>query len=108
VSTTERVNFYRAVFSGQVLDIKKSGELEEVKFKVSKSWKYVRGNEVVVVSYPHHEAPHYEVGKSYLVFASVNGNRLETHICSGTVETRFAQKEMRQLDKWWRRNKSKR
>jgi hypothetical protein len=108
MSAIERANLYKAVFSGQVLDVKKSGELEEVKFKVLKSWKYVPGNEVVVFNYPHHEAPHYDLSKSYLVFASVDSGRLETHICSGTVEIEFAQKEMRQLDRWWRRNRSKR
>jgi hypothetical protein len=106
--TIERANKSKAVFLGQVVNIKKVDELEEVKFKVSKSWKYIRGGEATVFNYPHHEAPHYEIGKAYLVFASNYKDRLTTGVCSGTVEVNYAKKDMDQLDKWWRRNKSKR
>jgi len=37
-STIERANKAKAVFSGRVVDLKESGELEEVRFRVSKSW----------------------------------------------------------------------
>lgn len=98
----------KAVFSGQVIDIKKSEGIEEVRFKVLKSWKHVRGDEVVLFNHPHHEAPHYQVGRTYLVFAGGDGNRLKTGMCSGVRDTQSAQNEIRQLDRWWRRNKSKR
>jgi hypothetical protein len=105
---TELARSSKAVFAGQVIDVRESGEVEEVRFKILKSWKYVRGNEVVVFNYPHHEAPQYQVGRSYLVFAGGEGGRLTTGMCSGTIDLSYAQKEIRQLDRWWRRNKSRR
>jgi hypothetical protein len=108
--TIELAGNSKAVFSGRVIDIKKIGDYEEIRIRVIKSWKYVRSNEVVVFNFPGIEAPHYDVGESYLVFAEGNmtNDKLATGQCSRVLGIKYAQKEVRQLDRWWRRNKPRR
>jgi hypothetical protein len=85
-----------AVFSGKVLEITEGepspvlAELKTltVKFRVMKSWKLVRTDEVMVLTgsinnlcgFP------FEVGKSYLVYGKGGGNKFVTDICTRTVQ----------------------
>lgn len=107
VSPVERLKTSQAVFSGRVIEVEESEGIQVVKFTVSKSWKYVRADEIVVTNFVHHESPDFHQGKSYLVYAYEREGKLSTGRCSGTVEVEYARDEIRQLDKWKARNKSK-
>ena len=85
-----------AVFSGNVLEIT-AGEpsplLAELKtltakFRVTKSWKLVRTDEVFVstVSINTLCGFSFKVGESYLVYAHGGGNQFVTDICTRTVQ----------------------
>jgi len=108
LSTVERIRISHAVFTGRVLEIQESEGIQEVKFKLSKSWKYVRTKEVAVTNYIHHEGPYFKRGNSYLVFASLQNGSLVTGGCSGTIEVEKVSYEIDELDKWQQRNKSRR
>ena len=108
VSAVERLKASKAVFIGPVVEIQESEGIQVVKFNVSKSWKYVRASEVVVINYVHHEGPYFHRGKSYLVFANLRDGRLATGGCSGTVDVENVRYEINELDKWQGRNKSQR
>jgi hypothetical protein len=97
--TPERLKNSTAVFSGQVLDIKSGEQVEEVRFKLIKSWKEVTKTEVIILNTRHHEAAHYQIGKTYLVFAYGDRENLRTGICTGTVEVQYAQNTIRELDR---------
>jgi hypothetical protein len=107
VAPIERLKTSKAVFSGRVLEVKESEGIQVVKFTVSKSWKYVRADEIVVTNFVHHEGPYFHQGKSYLVYAYEREGKLSTGGCSGTVEIEHARDDIRQLDKWKARNKAK-
>ena len=107
VAPVERLKISKAVFSGLVLEVKGSEGIQVVKFSVAKSWKYVREGEVIVTNMVHHEGPYFRQGRSYLVYAYNREGKLSTGGCSGTLEVEYARDEIRQLDKWKARNKSR-
>ena len=83
-----------AVFSGEVLEITEGESsppatgLKElaVKFRVEKSWKLIRKDEVMVftVNTSNLCGFPFTVGESYLVYAR-GGNKLSTDICTRTA-----------------------
>lgn len=85
-----------AVFSGKVLEITEGepspllAELKmlTVKFRVKKSWKLVRTDEVIVstVSINSLCGFPFKAGESYLVYARGGGNQFITDICTRTVQ----------------------
>lgn len=105
IPTLKRLKQSRAVFIGEALDIKKGVGNEQVRFRITRSWKGVSRGEVVISNTRHHEAPHYEVSKSYLVFAFGDKDELATGICSGTVDVEYAQTEIKELEKWKRQKR---
>jgi len=107
VAPVERLKISKAVFSGLVLEVKESEGIQVVKFSVSKSWKYARAGEVTVINLVHHEGPYFRQGRSYLVYAYNREGKLSTGGCSGTLEVEYARDDIRQLDKWKARNKSR-
>jgi hypothetical protein len=106
VTPIERLKTSKTVFSGRVVEVNESEGIQAARFKVSKSWKHVRADEIIVTNYIHHEGPYFHKGKSYLVYAYEREGKLSTGGCSGTVEVEYAQVEIKQLDKWKARNKS--
>jgi len=106
VTPIERLKISKAVFSGRVIEVKESEGIQVARFKVSKSWKYLRAGELLVTNYIHHEGPYFHQGKDYLVYAHEREGKLSTGGCSGTGEVEFAQAQIKQLDKWKARNKS--
>lgn len=106
VTPIERLKRSKAVFSGRVIEIQESKGIQVARFKVSKSWKYLRAGELFVTNYIHHEGPYFHQGKDYLVYAHERGGNLSTGGCSGTGEVEHAQAKIKQLDKWKARNKS--
>lgn len=96
-----------SVFSGKVLEITEGepspllAELKmlTVKFRVKKSWKLVRTDEVMVLTgsinnlcgFP------FEVGKSYLVYGQGGGNKFMTDICTRTTELICAKEDLEYL-----------
>ena len=101
-----RMQTSNAVFSGQVLEIKKREEFEEVRFKVLRSWKNIHSDKVVLFNYPNEEAAiSYQVGESYLVFAYGSENQLATGACPQVELLRNARGTIRQLERWQRQNK---
>lgn len=108
VTPIERLKTSKAVFSGRVIEVKESEWIQVAKFRVSKSWKYIRAGEVVVTNYIHHEGPYFHRGKNYLVYAYQREGKLSTGGCSGTIEVKHAQAQIKHLDKWKARNKSQR
>ena len=97
-----------AVFSGKVLKITEgkssppATDLKEltVKFRVEKSWKLIRKDEVMVFTvntsslcgFP------FTVGESYLVYAR-GGNKLYTDICTRTVHVMGAKQDLEYLNR---------
>jgi len=57
VPTLKRLKQSRAVFIGEVLDIKEGEGNEQVRFRITRSWKGVSRGEVVISNFRHHEAP---------------------------------------------------
>ena len=106
VTPIERLKTSKAVFSGRVIEVKESEGIQVARFKVSKSWKYIGGGELIVTNYIHHEGPYFHQGKGYLVYAYEREGKLSTGGCSGTGEVEFAQDQIKQLDKWKARNRS--
>jgi hypothetical protein len=95
---------YGAVFSGKVVDIKKSETREhtvEVKLMVEKSWKYVDTEEAIVLTDEDESACGFpfKVGESYLIWAwkSKDGNKLGTNYCSRTQGLMGADKTLKEL-----------
>src|ERR1044071_2804597 len=72
-----------AVFSGEVLELRRGGNFIEARFRVEHSWKGVKAGEVSVLE-PEStaESPHYQVGEKYLVFAGSQNGELFTGNCS--------------------------
>jgi hypothetical protein len=96
-----------AVFSGRVLAITE-GEASPltpwlkdlaVKFRVERSWKSIRKDEVTVFTvntsslcgFP------FEVGERYLVYAHASGEKLRTDICTRTRLLMSAQEDLQYL-----------
>lgn len=92
-----------AVFTGEVIDIRKSAIRDEIKFKVTESWKGdVQPELVVMVSnIVISEAIRFKVGKSYLVFANSYEGKFHTGGCTGTHEfsNRYKRDTIKQLEK---------
>ena len=89
-----------AVFSGEVLEIKKGGNFTEALFRVERSWKGVEVEEVSVSeSDSTAESPHYRVGERYLVFAGIQNGKLFTGNCSRTKKIADAGGDLQQLGK---------
>ena len=87
-----------AVFSGEVLEIKKGGNFTEARFRVERSWKGVEVEEVSVSeSDSTAESPHYRVGERYLVFAGIQNGKLFTGNCSRTKKIADAEGDLQQL-----------
>ena len=92
------------VFSGEVIHIRRSGDLGEIRFRVLRSWKHVNDREITVAANPAiPETVDFVKGRHYLVFAAMFQGRLFAGGCSGTTELVDAQDEIRQLRKWSRR-----
>ena len=97
------------VFSGKVLKITEgkssmpaSGVRElVVKFRVEKSWKLIRKDEVIVVTlntsnlcgFP------FEIGERYLVYAVGGGSKFMTDICSRTTQAPGAKEDLDYLSR---------
>lgn len=76
-----------AIFAGEVLEVKESGEYTlAVKFKVKKTWKGSAVQEITIKTAENSAMCGYnfEVGKQYLVYANGNANELSTTDCSRT------------------------
>lgn len=87
-----------AVFSGEVIEIKKGGNFTEARFRVQRSWKGVAAEEVSVIETDVEvESPHYSLGEKYLVFAEVRNGKLFTGNCSRTKKVDHAQGDLQQL-----------
>ena len=87
----------KAVFLGEVLQIKTGGNYLQVRFRVERSWKGVSTEEFSVSTDNTVESPHYRVGEKYLVFAGLYEGRMFTGICSRTKKVEYAQKDLDQL-----------
>jgi hypothetical protein len=87
-----------AVFSGEVLQLKRGGNFIEARFRVERSWKGIQAGEVSVLE-PEStaESPHYQVGEKYLVFAGSQNGELFTGNCSRTKKLEYAQGDLQQL-----------
>ncbi len=87
-----------AVFSGEVIDIKKGPNFFEARFHVERSWKGVESEDVSVLELNSTaESPHYRVGARYLVFADTEYGKLFTGNCSRTKKIEYAQGDLLQL-----------
>src|SRR5688500_17013245 len=82
ISIDLRMKTAKAVFSGKVLDVKRNGDVEEVRFKILRSWSPLNEASVLLLNYPESEAGiSYKLGESYLVFAGGIENQLTTSTC---------------------------
>lgn len=86
-----------AVFSGEVLEMKNGRNYLEVRFRVERSWKGVKAEEVSVSTDSTVESPHYRVGQKYLVFAGFRDGKLFTGNCSRTKKLEYALEDLQQL-----------
>jgi len=95
---------FKAVFSGQVLDIKQKGENElEILLSVKKSWKNASISQIKVstVKPTFHSCGYdFKKGETYLVFArAYEDNELQVTICSRTKLLAEASLDLRVLSK---------
>ncbi|MBD7984383.1 hypothetical protein H9649_07315 [Sporosarcina sp. Sa2YVA2] len=102
----QALNEANAVFSGEVIEITDNMKLingngRTVKFKVDESWKGIESGEVAITT-GNNEADcgfPFEVGQSYLVYASSNGmydsKSLTTSICNRTVQLANATEDLK-------------
>ena len=104
----QMLNRSSAVFSGRVVEIKGSEEIQTVRLAVTKSWKGVRTTDITLSNLVHHEGPFFREGHSYLVFTWVGDGKPTTGRCSGTVELDYAAQTIRALDRWKARHRSNR
>jgi hypothetical protein len=104
----QMLNRSSAVFSGRVVEIKGSEQIQIVRFAVTKSWKGARTTDITLTNVVHHEGPFFREGHSYLVFAWGGHRKLRTGACSGTVELDSAGQTIRELDRWRARRISRR
>jgi len=80
---SQRFRIATAVFAGRVVEIRPEGEIEVVKFSVSKRWKNVSRDELVLYNAVEGEATmDYQLGETYIVFAWGTDERLSTGSCS--------------------------
>ena len=94
----ELLTRYKAVFSGEVIEIKHGDGFDEVKFKVLQSWKGVNSAEVVVgAGGDSYEGVEFETGEKYLVFADGAGTELWNSSCSRTKLLAEARPELTRL-----------
>ena len=109
VPVVQRLAWSEFVFSGRVIEIRKEGEGEEVRFQVFKSWKNVHSAEVTLTNDPESEAgTRYQVGESYLVFANGSQEKPTTGACSHVPVLRYAGKEIKELNRLAVRHKKNR
>lgn len=106
----QALNEANAVFSGEVIEITDNRNLingngRTVIFKVDENWKGIENGEVAITT-GNNEADcgfPFEVGQSYLVYASKNGmydsNSLSTTICNRTVQLANANEDLNVLGK---------
>lgn len=87
----------KAVFLGEVLEIKTGGNYLQVRFRVERSWKGVSTEEISLSTDSTVESPHYRVGEKYLVFAALYEGRLFTGTCSRTKRLEYAKSDLDQL-----------
>src|SRR5262245_59604866 len=93
-----------AVFSGEVIEIIPHLETKEVRFAVLESWKGVETAQVTVES-PIGESGGdrrecsfpFEVGKTYLVYASGKEDELQTNTCFRTNRLKRVRQEVKIL-----------
>jgi hypothetical protein len=95
---------FKAVFSGQVLDIKEKGENDlEVIFSVKESWKNAKVSQISVFTVkPMPASCGYDFvkGETYVVFAwKSDEDKLRTYICSRTKLLSEATLDLRVLGK---------
>jgi hypothetical protein len=81
----------KAVFVGEVLEVRESKQTDEVtpyavRFRVERYWKGVETNEITVHTDLHGCGPNLEVGNEYLVYAM--SKQLETG-CTRTRKIEF-------------------
>jgi hypothetical protein len=106
VSIDLRMRMAKAVFSGKVLDVKRNGEVEEVRLKILRSWSPLNEAEVLLLNYPESEAGiSYKLGESYLVFAGGIENQLTTGTCPHVELLRYARGTIRQIERWQRQHR---
>ncbi len=104
-SLATHVKAASAVFSGEVIYIRRTGDLAEIRFRVLRSWKRVTNQEITVAANPEDpEIVDFVKGRRYLVFAARFQDRLFAGGCAGTTELVDAQDEIRQLRKWYGRS----
>ncbi len=99
-SPRSMIHHARAVFAGEVLEITNTPQSERemgvtpysVRLRVNRYWKGVKTREVTVHTDMVGCGPHFEVGRTYLVYGF--GKELET-ASSRTKELRFADDDLR-------------
>lgn len=87
-----------AVFSGKVIGMKKiPGMLQQVTFKVFKTWKGPKKKQIVVTTTtdPAGCGFEFEKGKKYLVYASAEVKRLQVSLCSRTLPLEMADDDIK-------------
>ncbi len=91
----------RVVFSGEVINIRRTDGFSELRFRVLRSWKNARDSEITLAANPADpEIVDFAKGRRYLVFATMFQGRLFAGGCSGTAELADARDEIRLLRKW--------
>jgi len=70
-----------------------------VRFKVTTVWKYVTHTYVTLTTMEQSAACgyHFDVGKTYLVYAYANQDGLNTNLCSETKELSAAEPDLKQI-----------
>ena len=86
-----------AVFVGEVIEANDATSFREARLRVEQSWKGAETSEVRVVAPRTIEAPRYQVGERYLVFASLQDGKLFTANCSRTKRIDHAAEDLKQL-----------
>ena len=96
-SVEEALKRSDAIFIGEVMKVNDGGSVQEARLRVEQSWKGIETKEVTVLATHTAESPYYQVGKRYLVFASLQNGKLITGSCSRTKRIEYAEEDIRQL-----------
>lgn len=107
-SVSQRLKGSTAVFTGEALAVGPVEHFLETRFKVLEAFKGTTvATELRVRTYHSNspEAPKFEPGRTYLVFAHGRGGNLMAGACAGTVEIRYAKQAISELRRLTRNRK---
>lgn len=98
-----------AVFVGEVIEITEGDYVVEVRFKVERSYKGVKRQQIMVTTSRNSEGEcgfKFDKGRNYLVYAYGKREMLDTDMCTRTRALDDAQEDLAVIEKQTRRRRT--